>query len=183
MEEANLGSPPEERTEMPTLYETATRFEQQNKLRPYKGKQEATNLKDGHQSGNVAQMNAAEKKYGLERTKEKDVMKDPKDDGKKDNRLGKDAGAKLIVPPDTMEKSFKEDHVKKVVVQPLDETVKPLINRNEPKVEKKIAVTEYITNPQKKKLLKKVDRAHLEEEENHKEREAWRTKEGSYGRK
>lgn len=158
MEEANLGAPPEERTEMPALYETLPKFEYQNKLRPGKGKPDMVSKKDGSNIIATKPQNGTDLKVNTDRSKEKNGAKD---DSRKDAKAPKEKGSGLAPPPDTMEKSFKEDGGKKVVVQPLDDSKRPLLTRKDAPIEKKMVVTEYMNSPQKKKLLKKVNYIHI----------------------
>lgn len=164
MEEANLGSPPEERTDMLSLHETHTKFELQNKLRPFKGLGD-TPKKDIPVISASEPINSTERGQKTDRGKQSSPTIDVKLDSRREIKANKDLGAKLIPPPDTMEKSFNEDQTKKVVIQALDETHKPLITREEAKIDKKMVVTEYVTSPHKKKVLKRVVSCHLEEEE------------------
>jgi hypothetical protein len=167
LEEANLGPAPEERTEMLTIYETQTKFEYQNKLRPNKGKPEAIVKKENQPLMSFKPPKNADSAQNQDRNKDKNAGKS---DPKKDKNMLQDSGASLFPPADLMEKSFKEDGAKKVPVKSLDETRKPLFNRNEEGIDKKFAVSEYINSPQKKKLLKKVHYSQRRRRRNHQRR-------------
>lgn len=154
MEEQNNSPAPEERTNIKSINQTSNAFELRNKLRPSKG---SIIRKDPPQKPALSK----EDKMALsEKAKEREIMKELKEESKRDIKLSKDAAGRLHVPADVMEKSFKESpSTAKTVNQPMVE-IQRLVDLETSHQPKRLVASELVTDgisPIKKRHVVYVD--------------------------
>lgn len=154
MEEQNNSPAPEERTNIKSINQTSNAFELRNKLRPSKG---SIIRKDPSEQPALSK----EDKMALaEKAKEREIMKELKEESKRDIKLSKDAAGRLHVPADVMEKSFKESpSTVKTVNQPMVE-IQRLVDLETSHQPKRLVASELVTDgisPIKKRHVVYVD--------------------------